>query len=63
MLPAMKNSQVIHDDEEEEVDSRSNDDMIIIIWWWSYHKWSYCYDDNVDGLIYNKCSVYIFLKV
>ena len=28
MLPAMKDSQVIHDEEEEEVDSRSNDDMI-----------------------------------
>ena len=28
MLPAMKDSQVVHE-EEEEVDSRSNDDMII----------------------------------
>ena len=28
MLPAMKDSQVVHDDEEEEVDSRSNNDMI-----------------------------------
>ncbi len=28
MLPAMKDSRVMHDDEEEEVDSRSNDDMI-----------------------------------